>query len=252
MNKKEKIFFEIFSWIVSFTVLLIGWEVIVRVGDISPLVLVKPSEIFPVLIEEWPIFFKQIRFTFVEVVAGWTIGNFLGVVLAIFIYDFIPFTNFFMNIGVFINAIPIIALSSIIGGFIGTGPNAKIFIVSLMCFFPMFISALTGFTRINENEQKLMDSYATGKIKRFINLIFPSGLPIIADTLKINVVTAIFAAVVSEFFGAHGGVGPLILENKGLYNLPMIWGALFYVVLVGSVFYLLTEMINKIVVYWRK
>jgi len=235
-----------------FIFLVTAWEITVKAMNISPLVLVKPSEIYPVMIENAPIFFKQTMFTFHEVFFGWFWGNFSAVIFSVFIFESKKLVDFFLKLSVILNAIPIVALSAIVGGFIGTGPSAKIFIVSLMCFFPMFVASLTGFTRINENENKLIDSYGTGKIKRFVYLVFPNGLPLITQTLKINVVNAIFAAVVSEFFGAHGGIGPLILENKGLYNLPMIWGALIYVIMAGSFFYLTVELISKTVVFWQK
>ncbi|MBD3279993.1 ABC transporter permease subunit [Candidatus Dojkabacteria bacterium] len=236
----------------SFSLIILSWELIVYLTDASKIVIVKPSEIYPVIFENSDILLEELLFTFEEVVFGWFFGNLIAFVTATLIYRSKELSSILVSISVTINAIPLIALAAILGGMIGTDQTGKTVIVALLCFFPMFISALKGFTSIDRQELNLMRTYAANDIQKYLKLILPSSLPYIANTLKINVIVAIFAAVVSEFFGAHGGIGDLILAEKGLYDLPMVWAAIFYIIIAGSLFYFSIDILNKLIVPWRK
>jgi NitT/TauT family transport system permease protein len=152
-----------------------------------------------------------------------------------------------IGLGVLINAIPLIALVAILGGFIGTGQNAKAVIVGIVCFFPMLITSINTFMMVNGDFRKLFKIYNCNKAQTFFKLILPSSVPTILTVLKINVITAMTTAIVSEFFGAHGGIGQLIIARKGFYDLPMVWAAIFYIIIAGLIFYALAEILKRVV-----
>jgi len=228
------------------------WEIVVIFLHISPVTLVAPSEIYPLIIHKWPLFLKELLFTYYEIGWGWILGNGMGVICAICLYQFKNASKTLVSISVFINAVPLVALSAIIAGIIGTTPESKICIVALICFFPMFISALTGFTRLPTKQRDLFKTYSANRIQLFCHLVFPHGLPFIMTALKLSTLSAIFAAITSEFFGSHGGIGQLILANRGLYNLAMVWGAIFYLVVTGALFYFSIGYLQKRIVFWMK
>ncbi|MCA9376487.1 ABC transporter permease subunit [Candidatus Nomurabacteria bacterium] len=237
---------------IVFTFLIFGWELTVYLKDISQIVIVKPSDIYPVMFTDADILLPQLKYTFLEVFWGWSIGSIIGFVLGAIIYRFRKLASAFNSSAVVINSIPIIALSAIIGGFIGTGMDAKIFIVGLLCFFPMFISTTSSLSSAQTEQKDLFWVYNSDLVDRFIKLDLPHALPFILNALKINVVVGIFAAVVSEFFGAQGGIGALILSKKGLYDLPVVWAAIFYMVLTGVIFYFCISLLGKFLVPWKR
>lgn len=228
------------------------WEAAVGVFHISPITLVRPTDIIPLLIKEHAVFLKALSFTFFEIGWGWGIGNLLGVGCAICIYQFKAVSRLMVSASVLINAVPLVAMSAIIAGFLGTTPVSKIAVTALICFFPMFISALTGFTRLDPNHEDLLRSYASSRLQKFVHLVVPAGMPFIMTAMKLNVLNAIFAAITSEFFGSYGGIGQLILANRGMYNLPMVWGAIFYVIGSGAFFYFVVSLLQKKIVYWKQ
>ncbi len=235
-----------------FSFIILVWELAVYFTNASRIVIVPPSEIYPVIFKNQDILLKELIFTFEEVLAGWSTGSLIAIVLAIFIHPFRRLSQIFIGVSVGINAIPLIALAAILGGIVGTGQTGKAIIVALLCFFPMFISCLKSFTHINLKERNLLQTYSASYFQQFTKLIFPSSLPLILTTLKVNIIVAIFAGVVSEFFGAHGGIGNLILAKKGLYDLPMVWAAIFYIIVAGSICYFSVELAYKLMVPWRK
>lgn len=235
-----------------FILIILVWEMVVQLGDVSRVVIVPPSEIAPVVISESDILLEELLFTFEEVVFGWLAGCLIGFLFAVLIHPFQRLVRFVVGLSVGVNAVPLIALAAILGGIIGTDQFGKTVIVAILCFFPLFISSLKGFSLETEGELNLLRTYGASNFENFIKLKLPSAMPWILNTVKINVVIAIFAAVVGEFFGAHGGIGDLILAEKGLYDLSMVWAAIFYIIVAGSTFYFTVELINKWMVPWRK
>lgn len=226
------------------------WELFVNVSGISPIVLVKPSDIVPVIFSNYQLLLKELIYTFSEAFWGWLIANTAAFLLAIVISTFKPLAKSVISLGVVINAIPLIALAAILGGFVGTDQNAKTVIVAILCFFPMLIVATSAFSNVNGDYKNLFKTYNSKRSQTFLKLILPSSLPAIFTVLKLNVINAISTAVVSEFFGAHGGIGQFILARKGFFDLPMVWAAIFFIILAGSVFYFSVELARKLVINW--
>ncbi len=231
--------------------IILIWEIVAKSGEVSKTILTPPSKIIPEVLANHDIIFEELMFTAVEVLMGWIIGSSVGVFLAILIYRQKSISAILINLSVLINSVPLIALAAILGGILGTGQSGKAVIVGLVCFFPMFISALKAYVEVDSGFVDLFKTYAADEKDRFIKLIVPSGLPLILNTLKVNVLTAISTAVVAEFFGAHGGIGNLILAKRGLYELEIVWGAIFYIILTGGAFYLFIEIIRQTLVPWR-
>jgi NitT/TauT family transport system permease protein len=246
-----KRFLKILLPALTFMSLIIIWELIANSGEVSKTILTPPTKILPVVIENHDIIFTELVFTAVEVLLGWFVGGLIGVLLATLIYRNKSLSSLLINLSVLINSVPLIALAAILGGILGTGQAGKSVIVGLVCFFPMFISALKAFVDVDSKFVDLFKTYGANERERFIKLIVPSGLPLILNTLKVNVLTAISTAVVAEFFGAHGGIGNLILAKRGLYELEIVWGAIFYIIIAGGGFYLFIEIIRQRVVPWR-
>jgi len=233
----------------SVFVCLLCWELIVTIFKISPIVLVRPTEIFPVIINNIPLLLSELGFTLVEAFFGWLIGSSIALLTASIIFSFRKVTKIITSASIVINAVPLIALSAILGGFIGTNQNSKTVIVALLCYFPILIVSLTAFTSVDENYLTLFKTYNSSPWQRFFKLIMPYSLPVIFSSIKVNVVLAMTTAIVSEFFGAHGGIGQFILARKGFYDLPMVWAAIFFTVLGGTAFYGIVGLIQKKFIY---
>lgn len=234
----------------SLGMFFIIWELFVKYSDISSIVLVAPSEILPVITENSETLLKELKYTSEEVLFGWFWGNLIALTASIIIFSFKKVSDSVISLGVIVNAVPLIALAAILGGFIGTDQNAKSVIVAILCFFPMLIVATTAFKRVNGDYRRLFDSYNSSKKVTFIKLIFPASLPAVFTVLKLNVVNAITTAIVSEFFGAHGGIGQFILARKGFYDLPMVWAGIFFIVISGCLFYFSIDFAKKLFIKW--
>jgi NitT/TauT family transport system permease protein len=233
-------------------VILLIWELAVITFDISKLVLIKPSTILSRLFIDRDIILAELFYTITEIFPGWVIGNILGFVLAILIYRNNRISKYLIRSSVLVNSIPLIALTAILGGIMGTGRDLKIVIVSILVFFPIFITTLMQLNCIDKNHKDLMSSYSATDNEILFKILLPKSMPTILNCIKVSVVTAIFTAITAEFFGGYGGIGIFILSKKGLYNLELVWASIFAIAIFGSIFYFSVECIQKKLVPWQR
>ena len=241
--------------IVSFLTLLvifILWEISLTLFDVSKIVLIKPSAIISRLVTDRDIIFGELLYTITEIIPGWIIGNFLGFIVAVLIYRSKNLSKSLVRTSVLINSIPLIALTAILGGIMGTGKDLKIVIVSLLLFFPMFITTLTQLSCIDQNQKDLLYSYSATDKEILFKVLLPKSLPLILNTVKVSVVTAIFTAITAEFFGGYGGIGIFILSKKGLYNLELVWASIFAIAIFGSIFYFTVGFVQQKLTPWHQ
>ena len=73
--------------IITVIVFLFLWEISLNIFNISRAVLIKPTEILITAISEYDIILTELFYTAKEIILGWIIGNSLGFLVAIIIYQ---------------------------------------------------------------------------------------------------------------------------------------------------------------------
>lgn len=238
--------------IITIIAFLLLWEILLNILDISRAVLIKPTEILKTAISEYDIILSELLYTAKEIIPGWIIGNSIGFFVAVIIYKRQNISTKLVNTFVLINSVPLIALSAILGGIMGTNTDQKILIVSLVLFFPMLITALSQLTTIEDDHRDLLLTYSASQKDIFKKILLPKSLPFLLNCIKVSVITAIFTAITAEFFGGYGGIGIFILSKKGLYNLPLVWASIFYIAIFGTIFYFSVEALQKKLTPWQR
>ncbi len=230
----------------------LAWELSLNIFEVSKTVLIKPSEILNTCITDYDILSKEMIYSAKEILPGWLIGNALGFLAALSIYRKDRIAKRLVNVSVLVNSIPLITLAAVLGGIVGTNQNQKILLVSLITFFPTFITTLSELTNIDEGHKDLLLSYNSSEKQILKKVLLPKSLPSILNSVKVTVTTAIFTAITAEFFGGYGGIGIFILSKKGLYNLKLVWAGIFFIALFGSLFYSTVQLLQKRLVRWQK
>jgi len=228
------------------------WELALSTWDVSRTVLIKPSVIIRTCIEDFDIISKEMIYTITEIIPGWIIGNLLGFLIALCIYRLFKLSKVLTSVSVLINSVPLIALAAIMGGIMGTNKDEKILLISLIIFFPMFITTLHQLITIDDGHKDLLNSYSATPNEILLKILLPKSLPAIVNIIKVSIITAIFTAITSEFFGGYGGIGIFILSKKGLFNLPLVWASIFFIAIFGTIFYFSVEFLQKKLIPWQE
>lgn len=130
--------FRKYHWsFVLIILLLIFWEIYVRIGFINVRILPPPSHIFEALFSHWNNLLPHVLQTFLETVIGFLLATVLGFVTAIFLDISSKINKTIYPLLIISQTVPIIALAPLLLLWFGFGILPKIIIVVLYCFFPM-------------------------------------------------------------------------------------------------------------------
>jgi NitT/TauT family transport system permease protein len=235
-------------------VLLVGlWEAAVRLLGIPLYLLPAPTGIMAAFLAQ-PGYLLQIGlFTFGEALAGFAIGCTLGALVAAVCVRFRGLAEGLVPFSVASNAVPIVALSPLLGVWLGSiSPASKIGIVAVMTFFPTLLNVYRGLSSPSADALQLMRSYAARQRDIFLKLRLPATLPFLFNALKICTTLSMIGAVVAEFFGGQqNSLGVYIKSQAGILKLREAWSAILMACLLGILFYLAISLAERLLMPWH-
>ncbi len=149
-------------------------------------------------------------------------------------------------------SIPIVALAPLLVIWFGFGTLSKVIVCSLTVFFPVLINTIVGLRSVDENLVDLMRSYGATRRQMFTMLEIPAALPVLLGGLKIGVTLSVIGAVVGEFVAADEGLGFLVNLSRGLFDTPMMFVALFALVIIALSLYGGVVLLENRLLSWRR
>lgn len=219
------------------------WEILGNLKIIDPFLTSTPTRMvksFVKLYTEGTIV-GHIMTTCYETIIGFTLGTFIGVVIAIMLWwsDFLckvldPYV-------VVLNALPKVALGPIIIFWAGNGMKAIIIMALLISVISTIISVLSGFREVEEDKIKLLKTFGASKFKILAHLIIPSSTPTLISALKISVGLSWVGVIMGEFLVAKKGLGFLIVYGGQVAQLDMV---MMSVVVLAVIAYLMYEVVH--------
>lgn len=232
--------------------LLLLWEIGVRGGGVSPVLLPPPSMIGLRLASSTDILWVDFLQTFKGVMAGYILGCGSGFLAALAI-DRSPFLQRgLLPIGNLVAALPIIGIAPIMVMWFGFDWHSKAAVVVVMCFFPMLINTMEGLRSADHMQRDLMRTYAASYGQTLTKLRLPAAGPFIFNGLKICSTLSLIGAIVAEFFGTPiVGMGFRISTEVGRMNVDMVWAEITVAALAGSAFYGLVTLLERAVTFWH-
>ena len=237
---------------VVFVLGIVAWEAAVYALSIEFYLLPAPHVIVASLRESYPVLTQAALYTFTEAVIGWTLGCGGGILAALLASRSAAFAELVLPYAVASASVPIIALAPLAIVWFGVEQGSKIAIVTLMTFFPTFISALRGLLGVSPQALELMRSYAATEWQIFTALRLPASMPMIFTALRTCTTLAMIGAVVSEFFGGPvKSLGVYIKSRASLFQTRQAWSAIVVACALGLVFYLAIALVERLAMPWR-
>lgn len=192
-------------------------------------------------------------YTFGEALGGFLIGCTLGALVAALCVRWRALADGLVPFSIASNAVPIVALSPILGIWLGsTSPNSKVGVVAVMTFFPTLVNVYRGLISPSADALQLMRSYAARQRDIFLKLRLPASLPYLFNALKICSTLAMIGAVVAEFFGGtQNSLGVYIKSQAGILKTREAWSAILVACIIGILFYLAINLVERWVMPWH-
>lgn len=154
------------------------------------------------------------------------------------------------NLGITLNAIPVIASAPLLAMWLGTGPSLQVVIAALACQFPILVGLLQGMEASNSQQRELFVSLSVSRFQLFRYLLLPNALPFVFAGLKIAAPAAVLGTVTAEWAGADRGIGAMMLYALFSYDIVTVWISVILTCLVAAAAYGLCAALERRVVFW--
>lgn len=170
---------------------------------------------------------------------GFAMGTVLGVVLAIAIVHLRTLERSLMPWIIMSQAVPVLALAPIVIVALGSlnlgDLLPKAVISAYLCFFPITIGMVKGFSAVDRLTLDLMRTWSATRAQLFWAVRLPVSLPYLFAGLKIAVAASIVGAIVAELpTGAQAGLGARLLAGSYFGQTVQIWAALVMAAIVSA------------------
>lgn len=231
------------------------WEALAALGLIDTILLPRPGVIAEGLWElyvEKRTVYRHFWITAYEAAGGFLIGAGLGLALAVGSALDDGFRRYVSPYAILLNVTPGLALTPIVIAWFGFGYGSKIALGAIVSFFPVYVNALIGLTRVDDDTMEMFRSMGASRWQRFRMLQVPAALPMIFAGFKIAITTALVGAVVAEFSQGTAGIGVLMQRLAFSLDMGAAIAALLSMSLLGLLLFYAIELLDDRIVYWRR
>jgi NitT/TauT family transport system permease protein len=149
------------------------------------------------------------------------------------------------------NALPRVVLAPIFALWLGLGMWSKVALGVTLVFFVVFFNVYQG---VKEANATLIDNARMlGMSERQLlrHVYWPSALSWMFSSLHTSVGFAVVGAVVGEYLGSAAGLGYLIQQAEGVFDVAGVFaGMIVLAIFVVAIDLLVTKVENRLLV-WR-
>lgn len=255
---------ELIAPVIVGILMLVGWDVAVRLTNSPPYILPGPLLVIQTLIQDWNTLFPSllvtIQITLFAFIAAVVSGLFIAIVFAQSKW----IENSFFPYAVILQTTPIVAIAPLIILWVRqlVPGESSTFISLVICawivaFFPILSNTILGLNSIDHNLMNLFQLYNASRWQTLLYLRLPSALPYFLGGLRISGGLALIGAVVAEFVagtgGTQSGIAYQILISSFNLQIPRMFAALFLTSVLGVIiFVVLTFISNFLLRNWHE
>lgn len=232
-------------------VLLVLWDLLVRIFKIPPYLIPPPMAVIKQLGTDWSMLLQQSLPTLYATLGGFVASALIGVPIAMWIAYSRTVESFVYPLLVFSQSIPKVAVAPLFVVWFGFGIVPKVIAAFLLGFFPVVVSTVQGFKSVEPDVIDLARSMGAGPMKIFLKFRLPQALPAIFSGLKVSVTLAVVGAVVGEFVGSNSGLGFVLQRATGTFDLPLMFAALVVLSMMGVILFLIVELVERWLMPWH-
>jgi len=231
--------------------LLTSWQLAVFCLQTPSWLLPAPSVIFTEGVKILPRLWINTVPTVEIALLGFVLGILFGLVCALLLHLFSWIRSGFYPLLVLSQNIPIIVLAPLLVIWFGFGVLPKVIIIILVCFFPVAVSTLDGFSQTDQAMLDYMRMIGANRKQLFIKLEFPSALPYIFSGLKISATYSVMGAVIAEWLGSEHGLGVFMTLSSSAFRTDHVFDAIFIIVALSLALLGAIVVLEKIVIRWH-
>jgi len=223
------------AWLVPAAVILL-WQAASSFGLLTASIMPSPLAVLAAgwrltLSGELP---RNVEISFLRAVAGLAVGGGIGFALGLAnglsrISDKLIDSTLQM-----IRNVPHLALIPLVILWFGIDEEAKLFLVALGVFFPIYINTLHGVRTVDVQLIEMAKSYGMSPGALFAGVIMPGALPSIFVGLRYALGIMWLTLIVAETIAAQSGIGYMAMQAREFMQIDVVVLSILIYALLGK------------------
>ncbi len=171
----------------------------------------------------------------VRALTGLTIGGLLGITLGL-LTGTLPAARTLLDTSLqMLRNIPHLALIPLVIVWFGIDETAKVSLVALGTFFPIYLNTYHGIRNVDKNLLEMAASYGVRGRALFTQVILPGALPSILVGLRFSLGIMWLTLIVAETISTTSGIGYLAMHAREFFQVDIIIFAILVYAFLGFV-----------------
>ena len=239
-------------WIVPLTIVVI-WQISCAIGFVSDRVLPAPSD---VVRAGWKLLLSgelenNIWVSFWRAGAGFVIGGSIGFAFGLAnslseLSGKLTDTTLQM-----VRNVPHLALIPLVILWFGIDEAAKLFLVALGVFFPIYLNTLHGIRTVDPQLIEMGRIYGMSDGELFRRVIFPGALPSIFVGLRFALGIMWLTLIVAETIAANSGLGYMAMQAREFMQTDVVVLSILIYALLGKLADSASRALERLTLAWH-
>ena len=148
--------------------------------------------------------------------------------------------------------IPFLAMMPLILIWFGIGEAAKVTLVALGVFFPIYLDTYHGIRFVDQQLLEMGRAYGMGPWKLFWNIVFPGALPSVLVGVRQGLGRMWTTLIVAETVAANSGLGFMVTNAREYMQLNIIVMGIVIYALLGILSDAAANTVEHFMLNWRR
>ncbi|BBB01342.1 putative ABC transporter permease [Actinacidiphila reveromycinica] len=221
----------------SLVLVIVGWEVEYHAKLVNTTFLPGPWVVAKAMktVVASGTFPTDLKVSAEEFALGLGISIVVGAGLGILTGWYKWFDEFLKPIVVALNCMPHLAVIPLLILIFGIGMTPKIVVVLLSCIVVMLMNTASGVQNVDQSLMRLSKSCGASDLQIIRTIVAPSVIPFFMTGLRLSVGRAVIGVVTGEIFGSQSGLGNILINAQGGFNMPVMYATVIILTLLGIV-----------------
>jgi NitT/TauT family transport system permease protein len=239
--------------VLSPLMLLVLWELFVRIHLINPQFFPAPSSVALTLVrlaqtgELWINLGVSLR----RLLFGFVIGGVPALLIGIAMGLSRPTRKFIDPLIASTYPIPKSAVLPLVLLIFGLGEESKVVMVAMGVFYPVLMNTVTGVVSISKIYFDVGNNFGADRWTVFRTIALPGAAPFILTGVKLGIGMGLILISIAEMIGADSGLGYMIWNAWQLMDVETMYVGLFVIAFLGFAFNLALDEVERWFLPWR-
>ncbi|AFY31732.1 aliphatic sulfonate ABC transporter permease SsuC [Calothrix sp. PCC 7507] len=226
---------QIVPWLVP-VFLLVLWELLVQAGILSTRILPAPSGVVATAIKlaSTGELFKHIGISAARAISGFVVGGSIGLTLGLLNGISRTAETLLDTTVQMLRTIPNLALIPLVILWFGIGDQARLFLVSLGVFFPLYLNTFHGIRSVDTGLIEMGKVYGLKPLQLLWQIILPGALSSILVGVRYSLGIMWLTLIVAETIAADSGLGYMAMNAREFMQTDVVVLSIFIYALLGK------------------